>query len=89
MSVPENNTTPVLQRIEWLAKQLQLHSDLYYNKADPAISDAEFDALFDELKSLSPKHPQLNRVGSDPPPGSEKVNHLFPMLSLGLSLIHI
>jgi len=83
MSEPENNTTPDLQRIEWLAKQLQLHSDLYYNKADPAISDAEFDALFDELKSLSPNHPQLNRVGSDPPPGSEKVNHLFPMLSLG------
>ncbi|MBR80085.1 MAG: hypothetical protein CMA88_04820 [Euryarchaeota archaeon] len=69
-------------RIEWLAKQLETHSDLYYNKAKPVISDAEFDALRDELQTLSPDHPQLGRVGSDPPPGSVKVDHLFRMMSL-------
>ena len=69
-------------RIAWLAEQVERHSDLYYNKAAPTISDAEFDELWDELKRLSPDHPQLSRVGSDPPPGSIKVNHLFPMLSL-------
>ncbi|MEC8873917.1 MAG: hypothetical protein VX502_00835, partial [Candidatus Thermoplasmatota archaeon] len=69
-------------RIQWLAEQLELHSDLYYNKAKPQITDAEFDKLWDQLKQLSPDHPQLNRVGSDPPPGSIKVNHLFAMLSL-------
>jgi DNA ligase (NAD+) len=69
-------------RIEWLAKQLEKHSELYYNKAKPEISDAEFDALRDELQSLSPDHPQLSRVGSDPPPGSTKVDHLFRMMSL-------
>jgi len=69
-------------RIQWLAEQLELHSDLYYNKAKPQISDAEFDELWDQLKELSPDHPQLNRVGSDPSPGSIKVNHLFAMLSL-------
>ena len=69
-------------RIAWLAAQLEMHSDLYYNKAEPEISDADFDALRDELLLLSPNHPQLSRVGSDPPPGSEKVNHLFRMMSL-------
>ena len=69
-------------RIQWLAEQLELHSDLYYNKAKPQIPDAEFDELWDQLKELSPDHPQLNRVGSDPSPGSIKVNHLFAMLSL-------
>ncbi len=69
-------------RIEWLAEQVERHSDLYYNKAKPEISDAEFDVLWDELTRLSPDHPQLGRVGSDPTPGSTKVNHLFPMLSL-------
>jgi len=69
-------------RIEWLAKQLEKHSELYYNKAKPEISDAEFDALRDELQSLSPDHLQLSRVGSDPPPGSTKVDHLFRMMSL-------
>jgi len=69
-------------RIEWLAKQLEKHSELYYNRAKPEISDAEFDALRDELQSLSPDHPQLGRVGSDPPPGSTKVDHLFRMMSL-------
>ncbi|MFL2975331.1 MAG: NAD-dependent DNA ligase LigA [Candidatus Thalassarchaeaceae archaeon] len=69
-------------RIEWLAKQLEKHSELYYNRAKPEISDAEFDALRDELQSLSPDNPQLSRVGSDPPPGSTKVDHLFRMMSL-------
>ena len=69
-------------RIQWLAKQLEKHSDLYYNRAEPEISDAEFDSLRNELQSLSPEHDQLSRVGSDPPPGSEKVNHLFRMMSL-------
>ena len=77
---PSNEAS--LGRIKWLAEQLEIHSDLYYNKADPTISDSEFDALRDELKKLSPDHPQLSRVGSDPPPGSEKVNHLFRMMSL-------
>jgi DNA ligase (NAD+) len=69
-------------RIIWLAKQIGRHSDLYYNKADPEISDAEYDALWDELNGLSPNHPQLSMVGSDPPPGSTKVDHLFRMMSL-------
>ena len=69
-------------RINWLAQQIERHSDLYYNKADPEISDAEYDALWDELNDLSPNHPQLSMIGSDPAPGSTKVDHLFRMMSL-------
>ena len=71
--------------VEWLAAQIAHHSHLYYNEASPEISDTEFDELCDELSGLSPRHPQLQRVGSDPSPGSVKVEHLFPMLSLDKS----
>ena len=69
-------------RLEELAGLLAHHSNLYYNEATPEITDVEYDALFDELKKLSPDHPQLTKVGSDPAPGSVKVDHLFPMRSL-------
>jgi len=69
-------------RIEFLAEQIAHHSHLYYNEARPKISDAEFDTLWDELKSLDANHPQLRRVGAPIPPGSVKVEHRFPMRSL-------
>jgi DNA ligase (NAD+) len=69
-------------RSAWLAAQIAHHSHLYYNLAAPELSDAEFDALWDELKALDPDSPQLSRVGADVDPGSEKVTHLFPMRSL-------
>ena len=67
-------------RIAVLAEQIAHHSHLYYNEATPEISDAEFDALWDELKSLDSEHPQLRRVGAPIPPGSVKVDHRFPCL---------
>ena len=76
---PDDATTA---RIEALAEQIAHHSHLYYNEATPEISDAEFDALWDQLKSLDPNHPQLRRVGAPIPPGSVKVEHRFPMRSL-------
>ncbi|MCS5556344.1 MAG: hypothetical protein NZ778_07595, partial [Arenicellales bacterium] len=71
--------------VDWLAEQIAHHSHLYYNEASPEITDAEFDELWDELCGLAPEHPQLKKVGSDPPPGSVKVEHLFAMLSLDKS----
>ena len=69
-------------RIAELAEAIAHHSNLYYNEAAPEISDAEFDALWDELKALDADHPQLRRVGAPVPPGSVKVEHRFPMRSL-------
>ena len=68
--------------VSWLVGQISYHSDLYYNQAEPIISDAQFDLLWSELKNLDPLNPQLDRVGSDSTPGSKKVDHLFPMRSL-------
>ena len=59
--------------ISWLVDQISYHSDLYYNKAAPIISDTEFDLLWAELKKLDPVNPQLEKVGSDSIPGTNKI----------------
>lgn len=69
-------------KINHLAERLAYHSNLYYNEAAPEISDSDYDSMRDELAALEPHHPQLSRVGSDPSPGSVKVEHEFPMRSL-------
>ena len=70
------------ERIEYLAKAVRYHRDLYYNHSAPEITDAEFDALWDELKELDPDNEVLHQVGPEPLPGTVKVEHLFPMRSL-------
>ena len=82
MARDEKESTSNQSRVAWLAEQIAYHSDLYYNQAQSEISDAEFDALWDELKALDPKHSQLQRVGAEIDPGTVKVDHLFPMRSL-------
>ena len=69
-------------RIEFLAEAVSHHRELYYNHSAPEISDAEFDALWDELKLLDPENRVLHQVGPEPLPGTVKVEHRFPMLSL-------
>ena len=78
----DGDAPSIESRIEWLANQIAYHSDLYYNKAAPELTDQAFDALWDELKRHSPHHPQLSRVGAEVAPGSVKVDHMFPMRSL-------
>ena len=70
------------ERIEFLSSEIARHSELYYNHSAPEISDSEFDRLWDELKKLDPDNEVLHRVGPEPLPGTEKVEHMFPMLSL-------
>lgn len=70
------------ERIAQLAGAVRYHRELYYNHATPEISDAEFDVLWDELKSLDPDHVVLHEVGPEPLPGTVKVEHMFPMRSL-------
>ena len=70
------------ERIAELSEAIRYHRELYYNHSAPEISDIEFDILWDELKKLDPDHEVLHQVGPEPLPGTEKVEHLFPMRSL-------
>ena len=76
-------------RIEELREQIRYHNRLYYVEDAPEISDAEYDALYNELEDLEARHPELvtpdsptQRVGGEPLEGFEEVRHAVPMLSL-------
>jgi DNA ligase (NAD+) len=76
-------------QIEKLREEIRHHEHLYYVLDQPAISDAQYDALANELKRLEAAHPELitpdspsQRVGGKPAEGFRKVRHSRPMLSL-------
>jgi DNA ligase (NAD+) len=79
----------VEKRVAELREQVDHHMYRYHVLDDPEVSDAEFDRLFDELKALEEKHPDLvtpdsptQRVGATPSDKFRKVEHLTPMGSL-------
>ena len=77
-------------RIEELRKQIEYHSNRYYNMDSPEITDYEYDMMMQELKKLEKEFPEL--VTKDSPTqkvgGTAKreagvlVAHNVPMLSL-------
>src|ERR1017187_8261556 len=76
-------------RAEELRSELRRHEHLYYVLDAPVISDAEYDALMNELKRIEAEHPELltadsptQRVGGKPAEGFRKVRHSRSMLSL-------
>ncbi len=77
-----NSGTPMLSlaasRIIELERLIARHQDLYYN-GQPELSDAEFDALWDELTALDPGNSILEKVGSDISDGWPKTRHIIPM----------
>lgn len=68
------------ERIAELERAIRRHQDLYYNSR-PEISDAEFDALWDELSRLDPDNDLFTVVGADDSPSFEKRRHIIPMTS--------
>ena len=52
------------ERIEVLQKLIQRYQKSYY-EGESEITDADFDLLWDELKSLDPKNPLLKKIGTD------------------------
>ncbi|MFQ6084412.1 MAG: NAD-dependent DNA ligase LigA [Candidatus Aminicenantia bacterium] len=81
------------KRIEELRKEINHHNYLYYVLDKPEISDAEYDQLMEELKSLEEQFPELitpdsptQKIGAPPREEFGKVRHLAPMLSLDSSL---
>ncbi|MCA9581725.1 MAG: NAD-dependent DNA ligase LigA, partial [Myxococcales bacterium] len=79
----------VLERHRTLCDIIERHNRDYYVLDAPTVSDAEYDALFRELRALEEKHPKLahpgsptQRVGAAPREGVVKAEHRRPMLSL-------
>jgi len=75
--------------MEDLREQVRYHNRRYHVQDAPEISDAEYDALYNELEALEGEHPELvtpdsptQRVGGEPVEGFEEVRHSVPMLSL-------
>ena len=72
-----------------LQQQLHQHNHSYYVLDTPTIPDADYDALFNELKQLEAAFPTLitadsptQRVGALPLDKFGQVTHQVPMLSL-------
>ncbi len=89
MGEPTNPDSAPARRAEELRSELRRHEHLYYVLDAPEITDAEYDALMNELKHIEAAHPELltpdsptQRVGGKPAEGFKKVRHSRPMLSL-------
>lgn len=77
------------RRAAELRRELNEHNYRYYVLDAPVISDAEYDALYNELKQIEAEHPELvtpdsptQRVGGAVAEGFAKVRHAQPILSL-------
>jgi DNA ligase (NAD+) len=82
-------SSEVEQRLRELREQISRHEYLYFVLDNPEISDAQFDALYLELRQLEEEHPELvtadsptQRVGGQTGAQFAKVEHRSPMLSL-------
>lgn len=77
-------------RARQLRAELWFHNDQYYDQDAPVISDAQYDALMQELRELEATYPECRsansptqRVGGSPSDRFPQVQHPIPMLSLG------
>lgn len=64
-------------RINELVSLIKKYQTSYYN-GEGEISDAEFDALWDELKNLDPENEILKKIGTDSG-NFAKLRHVMPM----------
>ncbi len=76
-----------LENTKKLQKLIKYHSDLYYNKEEPIISDYEYDELFKKLQILEQKFWIESRISNEVwsiilESTFEKVKHSRPMISL-------
>lgn len=66
------------ERAAWLRAQIAENSDLYYNSDAPKISDFEYDAMFEELRSIEAAFPELDSPGfADPPRRRKSVGEIL------------
>jgi len=77
------------QRAKFLREQINFHIYRYHVLDSPVISDADYDALYQELLALEAENPNLvqqdsptQRAGAEPLDRFDKVAHPAPILSL-------
>lgn len=81
------------EQLEKLRAAIRHHAHLYYVQDAPDITDAEYDALFERLRTLEEQHPEwvtpdspTQRVGGEAQGQFVKVRHPAPILSLASAL---
>ncbi len=67
--------------VEQIVKKLEVYNVAYRN-GEPLISDTEYDRLVEELRSIDPFNPFLNRVEPEEFKTKREVRHPVPMLSI-------
>jgi DNA ligase (NAD+) len=79
----------IKKKIEALKKEINKHNEAYYTHDAPTISDAEYDALKQDLAKLEKENPEFatsdsptQKVGYKIQKEFKKVNHKIKMLSL-------
>lgn len=89
LSQDESPEVGVRDRMRALARELERHNALYYDKAAPEIDDRQYDLLVTELADLEKQHPQLvaadsptRHVGGRTTEGFPTVRHATAMLSI-------
>ncbi len=87
-------TDPAIRHAE-LARLIDYHRQRYYLDDSPEISDAEYDELERELRSIEAEHPELAtessptaRVGAAATETFSPVEHRVPMTSLDNAMDH-
>lgn len=66
--MPPRTATPAAQKkkqIAELATRLEKAAEAYYNSDTLLMTDAEYDAVQEQLRTLDPKHPLLLKVGAE------------------------
>ncbi|MDR1170368.1 MAG: NAD-dependent DNA ligase LigA [Prevotellaceae bacterium] len=83
------NIEEIIQRVNFLRKELDRLNYEYYVLNTPAVDDFVYDCLMTELTELENQNPELKssesptvRVGSDITKEFVQVKHKYPMLSL-------
>ncbi|MDF1545434.1 MAG: NAD-dependent DNA ligase LigA [bacterium] len=79
----------IISELDELRASIRHHNQLYYQDAEPEVSDAEYDLLFDRLLEIEAQFPELvtqdspsQTVGATGLTKFAPVTHRIPMLSL-------
>ena len=78
------------EELNALAEEIKFHDLRYYNDSNPIVDDFYYDGLRRRFETIARRFPQLSvaieimdKVGSAPSAGFNKIIHSEPMLSLG------